>query len=376
MNQEDPTIQITRDLMAAVAKDKYEIPLAEELAQKEHNLYEVTQPGKLRVYGDIDLYASSKLNARTMDCIISRTLKKLFKGMGEKYCLMTATGSDHKNKHKGAVKVSWRFVLPNLYGTQKDVKKLVMSRIEPTFRRMLAEEWGTVIDTDELLCDPSVYSKNQKMRMVNSSKPNENRPLVITEGTIRDSFITYIPDSCRLLNDLVTLDPDSEPEDPKDVVIETKPLTEKGWKECQMFGELIPLKYLDNYSDWCRFVWIYWGLEQSQRMLELINEVSKRSSKYGGIQPIIKLVKDFKGAKMTMGTIKFWCKGLYKTQSETYIDELFDCHLEFRDPIYYESKYVKPLIEAVESNRTVILKSHLGTGKTVAIMGRDRRAHV
>ena len=369
---EDPqpqaAIQITRDLMAAVANDMYDVIAAEKLTQSEHNLYEVTKPGRLRVYGDIDTYAKGLIKADTLDKAIQNTLRKIFKTVyKEKYCLMTATGLDHKNKHKGAVKVSWRFVLPNLYGTQRQVKLLVMHQIEPMFKKMLYEDWGIDLDADQELCDRAVYSKNQKMRMVNSSKPNENRPLILVKGSLRDTFITYIPEGCVAMPAIE----DEEIEREEDPVVLSATLTDKEWSDCQILANLIPLKYLDEYSDWCRFVWCYWGLEQSQRVLELIDQVSKKSSKYGGIQPIIRLVKDFKKASITLGTIKFWCKGLYENllSKGTFCSELFACEPPFNNAIKYEDKYVKPLIEHLENHRTIILKSHLGTGKTVAIMG-------
>ncbi len=40
------------------------------------------------------------------------------------------------------------------------------------------------------LFDEGIYDNNRKMRCINTSKPNENRPLILVEGKIRYTLIT------------------------------------------------------------------------------------------------------------------------------------------------------------------------------------------
>ena len=49
-----------------------------------------------------------------------------------------------------------------------------------------------VLEDITKLFDDSIYSKNRLMRCIGTSKPDENRPLVLKEGTIEDTLITDI----------------------------------------------------------------------------------------------------------------------------------------------------------------------------------------
>lgn len=49
---------------------------------------------------------------------------------------------------------------------------------------------------EQNLFDESIYDKNRKLRSVGCSKPNENRPVILVEGTFENSVITaFIPDN-------------------------------------------------------------------------------------------------------------------------------------------------------------------------------------
>ena len=51
-------------------------------------------------------------------------------------------------------------------------------------------------DNHEKLFDESIYDKNRKIRSINCSKPGENRPLKLLEGTFEQSVITcFIPEN-------------------------------------------------------------------------------------------------------------------------------------------------------------------------------------
>jgi hypothetical protein len=97
----------------------------------------------------------------------------------ESYCLMTSSSYHFK-------KISWRVVMINCKVTQKDNKTYAVE-----IQKDLVLPEGVTIDT-------GVYGANRKMRMLNSNKDNENRPLRLVSGKAVDTLITYFPPECEL----------------------------------------------------------------------------------------------------------------------------------------------------------------------------------
>jgi len=171
-------IRISKGLKKTI-KNACELPILQALLQIENSTdnYEVLVEVN-RLYGDIDGKnikgtedQFNDLNTQTKDAIIN-FLKD------EKYCLMTASSYESK-------KISWRFVVLDRSATLADNKRWVLESIE-----FINLPEGITFDT-------APYGGNQKMRMLNSNKGNENRPLRLVKGEPIDTLISYIPKGCR-----------------------------------------------------------------------------------------------------------------------------------------------------------------------------------
>ncbi len=133
-----PTIKITAGLSANIVADpskiRHESPDAVlDCITKESNLYEVIKDtDTARAYGDIDLYTKTKKEAAALDAVIEKALRQAL--TGRRFCLMTASGTDHANKSKGKYKVSWRFVITDLVGSLANVKLSLLKHYNPKSR--------------------------------------------------------------------------------------------------------------------------------------------------------------------------------------------------------------------------------------------------
>jgi len=155
----------------------YTIPQALLELDKYTNNYEVLGEFN-RVYGDIDFKDFEGTEAEFND-MNDKTYRAIVEFIGEEsHSIMTASSYQHR-------KISWRFVFTNFKTTIAENKQWVKLNID---KLNLPE--GVSFDTIP-------YGKNQKMRMLNSNKDNENRPLKLVVGEPIDTLISYIPDGCK-----------------------------------------------------------------------------------------------------------------------------------------------------------------------------------
>ena len=369
------SIKISRNLKSSGAVfTEYCINDVTGLCESNSNLYEVTGDvsESVRVYGDIDMYVDTHGEALAFDKRIQESLRDVLQEVP--ICLMTASGKNTLNS-KGAWKVSWRFVLPTLAGSKTTVQRFIRCEINPKLK--------VALDMTENVCDMSVYDNNRKMRMVHSSKDGETRPLKLVEGTLLDSLITYIPEDCEVLlppEDVGKIHPEEEsdpvapePSTPRStlapipIVLSSK-ISDERWEELVKLAGLIPDSKIASYIDCCKFIWIFWNQEQSVRMATLIDDTCKRAN-YGGRDWVDSKILQTTNANLALSTIKYWCGIKYsvKDKDVSYTEELFTCSIDAN--VIYSARFVRPLCDAIIDHRTVVLKSNLGTGKTVAVMG-------
>lgn len=384
------TIRITAGLRPKVFKvETFTKDEALTAITKRKDLYEITSEAvsdKVRVYGDIDLYAATETQAKEYDAKIEKALRSVFGNLSP--CLLTATGDDHANKDRGAWKVSWRFVLPTLYHSQSIVKRFTLEKLEPQLKQALKDD-GLEF---EAVLDASVYDRAKKMRMVGSSKDKEKRPLRLVCGSVEDSLITYIPHDCTELDDPQPVAETPKPKKTKTATSDpTTPargaeLPARQFAFMTDLAELVPLTKVDGYDSCCSFIWAYWNEEQSDRMEELINKTCAKSPKYkvadatgkkGADWVRAKIEQERTGAKR-VGSVVYWVQSadkakasaLFKKYPRVYIDELFGKSLKPSAVIEYDSRYVQPL--PIDDYDTICIESALGTGKTAALMGSQK----
>ena len=172
------SIQITKGLKSRISARAYTIDQALSELRKFNNNYELMQPVN-RIYGDIDCkgFEGTEEEFKLKDQQTKQAIKTFLKDEG--YCLMTASSWEFRI-------ISWRFVLTKRMTSIEDNKQWVINSVAD-------------INLPEGVCfDSAPYaSKNQKIRMLYSSKDGENRPLVLVEGSEIDTLITHT-EGCEL----------------------------------------------------------------------------------------------------------------------------------------------------------------------------------
>jgi hypothetical protein len=173
------SIQITKGLKSRISARAYTIDQALSELRKFNNNYELMNPVN-RMYGDIDCkgFEGTEEEFKLKDLQTKQAIKEFLKD--EAYCLMTASSWEHRI-------ISWRFVITKRMTSIEDNKQWVINEVPN-------------IKLPEGVCfDSAPYaSKNQKIRMLGSSKDGENRPLVLVEGKEIDTLITHT-EGCELM---------------------------------------------------------------------------------------------------------------------------------------------------------------------------------
>ena len=187
----------------------YDAEFVERINNKELTNYEVLVSDTLcyKLYLDFDMTAVPKEKFTTELCeqieqkclsIVSDELQ-YYKPTIHMATSHTATFVD---KHKVMkTKISVRLYVSNI-AADKQTQLIFVKKINRKCFDAKDQEDSIFkmvpIDTGEGrgVFDIGIYDSNRKMRCVNSSKPNENRPLILKMGTIEGTIISSCFDSC------------------------------------------------------------------------------------------------------------------------------------------------------------------------------------
>lgn len=94
-------------------------------------------------------------------------------------------------------KYSWRYFVPNLKMKKCEIENFVIDL--NNYMKGATDIYEYVFGTKDFF-DDEVYNLNRKMRCIGTSKPNENRPLVLVDGKLEDTLITADLDNAILIN--------------------------------------------------------------------------------------------------------------------------------------------------------------------------------
>ena len=111
--------------------------------------------------------------------------------------IATATSSYDK-------KYSWRFFISNLKMKKNEMKAFISKMND--FIEYNSSIYLQIEKRDGFF-DTAIYNNNRKMRCVNTSKPDENRPLILVEGNIEDTLITSNLDNAELIEYEIPITP-------------------------------------------------------------------------------------------------------------------------------------------------------------------------
>jgi len=178
-----------------------------EIITNQKTIYEVTSNTMTKLYFDIDCEIPiDEYDEETITRVENKSKEYLFSalhahtGVEPNISMATSHGKEYKkSKEDGSwiSKYSIRYFVSNMKATKasllnfvKYTNKVVLVDLEDrSFSSTWIYEYITPESVKNELFDTSIYDPNRKMRCVNSSKPNENRPLILREGTIENTII-------------------------------------------------------------------------------------------------------------------------------------------------------------------------------------------
>ncbi len=136
---------------------------------------------------------------------------------------------------------------------------------------------------------------------------------------------------------------------------------------------LLTPTFLQGYKEAMNLIFCLWNVEQTDRMHDLIHTTCQRANNYE-YRWVQNLIRSWKYSAFSVGSLVLWAtscsnkdavSAILKRFAVTYQDELFDRTMVPSRHTTIHERYVPQLIFG--SSTTIILQSHLGTGKTVAI---------
>jgi hypothetical protein len=165
-----------------------------------------------------------------------------------------------------------------------------------------SEHFGT---QNNKFFDESVYNKNGKLRSVYCSKINQNRPLILVEGTFKETIVSLGDEDAIVKNVDISEKQTKKTHNKCSSVITFSNESNNCDEKLLELGNIIEIKYLDEYYDWTRIVW---SLRSESEKYEIsAREISKRSKKYTD-DGFDKIWNGFNKENITIGTFYNYCK--------------------------------------------------------------------
>ena len=264
---------------------------------------------KVKYYFDFDYYIDpSEFNLEVADAI-NNILKKLI--YDALYAVAQVAPKIHilqshsKNIGDDRGKYSLRYYISNMIAVKQNVKAFAVD-LNKYFNEKETELWDYIEKPETPVFDISVYDSNKKMRCYETNKPNENRPLVLQEGTIEGTVITGCFDA-----DAIEVSYESIHASKKDKSLTTNSNVSgiKNFDKVSELGEIISMKYIGVagcYHDWCKIIWAL--RSESEDYKEIARDISKRGGSLYNEDVFEKTWDAFTQKAMTINTFYYYCK--------------------------------------------------------------------
>lgn len=308
------SIQITKGLKNKIVARAYTIDQALIELKKYSNNYELMKPVN-RIYGDIDCkgFEGTEEEFNLKDTATRTAIEKFLKD--EPHSLMTATSYEHRI-------ISWRFVLLKRMCSIDDNKRWVIKNIE-------------AIELPEgVSFDSAPYaSKNQKMRMLGSSKDGENRPLRLVKGEVVDTLITFT-DGCKF-EEL----PKEKKSKKKEVAVE--PIHET------LLERLVMNITNDETTTWEQWYKVAQCIFNEHGSEDLFLRWSSKSSKHNEREAIAQWNSLKKGEGLTVGSLFYWSNESNTQEHEKIVIDCCPPDTYQYHKLKFEKTYFKIMYPAV-----------------------------
>jgi phage/plasmid-associated DNA primase len=204
------------------------------------------------------------------------------------------------------------------------------------------KDWNDYINfTSGTFFDESVYNDDRMLRSVYSSKPKENRPLILIKGTFKDTVVSLGDADAIILTE-------EEPPVPKSKINKTMPGKSNfplkidnpiNNDKILELGKIIKMEHINKYDDWCNIVWSL--RSESDDYKDVAREISMRSkTKYDdyGFETVW---DNYKPGRVSLGTFYHYCK----TSNETAYKEII---AKYQPPLYISLEDLNDIFKCCE----------------------------
>lgn len=139
--------------------------------------------------------------------------------------------------------------------------------------------------------------------------------------------------------------------------------------------ECLTVEFLQGYEEARNLIWLLCGIEHTERMRELIHRICAKANNYEW-KWVHDLIGSFKFVGLTIGSLVKWAKDcvgkeavatILNTHSVSYYKELFSITMQPENHVTIHERYLGKDVNFNDDTNTLVVKSHLGTGKTTAI---------
>lgn len=342
-------------------------------------LYEVIPTGyPIRPYFDIE-YDGGNIDDTEMIDIFCSIIISCFslidiKLQPEDFSIFTASGEDSKMpsgwKSSFHIILNIKQVFKSTYEHKIFIENILLPYVENEQQEKLY--WIDYKGIKKCIFDPAPYGSNQSFRLPFQSKFTSTRIFEPATKNIQNYCIGLycdvselefidLPFSEKAQHSLISFNNFKQHESPEFELV--KALT-----------DLLTQKFIEGFESHRDLVWALWNLEQTQRMYDLIHSICSRGSNYE-YKWINDLITAWKYGAINIGSIIRWAKQcsddktvskVQKQYKVNYNQELFTSHMKPTKHTILNQRYLGDSVSFNDS-KTIILKSHLGTGKTVAI---------
>ena len=160
-------------------------------------------------------------------------------------------------------------------------------------------------ELDRLNIDKIVYSEGGRtFRMVTTTKENENRPLIIKNGNLRDHFITYVNDIDKIFTYTPLTKEESKIKKSLNVIVNES--IEASNDDIVKLLNLLDTKKYSNYAEWIKIMLI---CKASGGLFEDFNNWSKKIDNYSGFDDTYdKWLKAKPNGTLKIGTLHYYAK--------------------------------------------------------------------
>jgi len=313
---------------------------------------------------------------------------RLISEFAEDAALMAACQYGYVKHVSSYNKLSFRIQYLRLHGTRAAVRVFVETVVVERIRTLLGDIIPVVLskdapDTPHVSIDLSVYDRGRKMRMWNSSKDGETRPnRVLVSTPIVNTLITYIPEDSVELPAPTRCKPTMEIVKPKQCAQRMLDYSKcNGASYIDDLCALVPDAHIRDHNDRVRFIYAVWNElptpEGREIILKHYYRVPHKTTNEAWVDATIRSART---GGPSLGTLVFWIKAAgkqrefktlyakYHTKNEIPREHIADIKgtTDIRVTRYNE-RYVLDLRDVFRSSETetLILCSHLGTGKTM-----------